>query len=208
MDKIVLRTSDFMDAVKNLTSTWVEQNASPLQSIDDRLKLVASGNYIEPVHIYVSIDAQLDPKQAGLIQSYKRAASEAYAVLEKRLRVISDEAPSPIQKPLPEQRAMAYVKGLVAEWLDTEYSNLKHLRGWVSVMHRDSRKQIDFFVPYGTELPKHDGKNLLDLRTRARRLYAEVLAHDGIGPELPVASVMAKTQISHRYVHPLSNHVH
>jgi len=197
-----------MDVVKNLTNTWVKQNASSLQSIDDRLKLVPSGKDREPVHIYVSIGTQLDSKQAASILSYKRAACETYAILERRLQVISDGAPSPIPKQLPEQRALAYVKGLIAEWLDTEYSSLKHLRHCVSVMHRDSRKQIDFFVPYGTELPKHDGKNLLDLRTRAQRLYAEVLAHDGIGPELPVVRVMAKTRISHAYVHYPSNQVH
>ena len=197
MTKITLRTSDFMDYVKIVTTSGSTLNAAPLRSLEDKLKLVPNGNYKMPVNVYVPVGTRLSSEQIFMMPEYQRAASQAYDTLRKGFKIIRDDAPSGLQKLLPGEDALSQVRQLLTNQLTGNYPALGHLQESVIVLPKSSGKQVDFFVEYKTQLQTRDQEILINLRIMAQRIYAEILYHRGIQPERPVVTVLPISKMSY-----------
>ena len=198
MDKITLRTSDFMDIVGSTAASCSALNTTPLQSLENKIKLVPSGDYKMPVDIYIPVGTRLSAEQTSMMTGYQRAASQAYSTLQKDFKIITDYSPSGLQRTLPERDALSQVRQWIMSRRADSFSEFKNLQELIMVLPKNSRKQIDFFVEYKTQLPKEAQEWINNLRMMAQRIYAEILYHRGIQPERPVASIHPLSQKSRR----------
>ena len=192
-DLLKLRTSYFMGVVKNAANNWAQSNAQSLLSLEDRLKLVASGEYTAPVNVYIQVGSTVSHTDMGLLRAYQAAVCECYNRLQKEFDVIPDSTPIHSKMPiLPEYAALMKVRELIGEWVKL-YRALDQFRYLIQVLPLDSGKQIDIFMPYETILPEESRRHFSDLRIRSQRVYAKILRRQGISVELPVVSITAAT---------------
>ena len=188
-----LRTSDFMDLVKNATNEWALSNARSLLSLEDRLKLFPTGNDLRPVHIYIQAESVLSTIDRNSLPAYEAAACEAYNRGQKKIDVIRDDAPAHPKMPLPPKyAAQINVRKKVGEWIE-KYRALRQFKYLVQVLPLDSGRQIDIFVPYKTTVPEESREYFKDLRMKAQRVYSILLRREGISTQLPVVSISAVT---------------
>jgi len=193
MDKLVLRESGFMDLVKNAAKKWAKSNAESLVSLEDRLKLVASGDNDVPVNVYIQVESAVSSVDLDSLPVYKAVACGAFNRLQEIYDMRPDGAPSHPKMPLlPEYDALMKVKELVGRWIE-EYRTLKQFRYLVNVLPLDSVKQIDIFVPYGTTVPEESRRDFSNLRIMAQRFYAKILSKKHIDVMLPVVGIAPAT---------------
>ena len=191
MDKWVLRESNFMNRVKIAANDWAQSNARSLLSLEDRLKLIASGDDRMPVNIYIQAESIMNSIDNNSMLTYQAVACEAYNRIQEKYDVRPDGAPSHTKMPLlPRYSAFMKVKELVGGWL-VDYRALEQFRYLIRVLPLDSINQIDVFVPYGTIVPEESRRQFGDLRIRAQRVYAEILRGKGCDTVLPVVSFTA-----------------